>query len=46
MHYVAPVTTGGGRGRPGLDGVADVVLEQPRVLYRFWPDAFNTEVWL
>jgi type I restriction enzyme, R subunit len=30
-------------GRP-LDPVADLILEQARTLYRYWPDRFNAEL--
>jgi type I restriction enzyme R subunit len=40
-HHFA--TSGGGGGRP-LEFVADLVLEQARTLYRFWPDTFSADL--
>jgi len=43
-HYQPPVTTnsggggGGGGGGRGLDFAAQLVLDQARTLYRYWPD--------
>jgi type I restriction enzyme R subunit len=39
-HFSVPQSGG---GRP-LDRVADVVLEQARTLYRYWPDTFRAEL--
>jgi type I restriction enzyme R subunit len=39
-HFSATPTEG---GKP-LDRVADLVLEQARTLYRYWPDIFNSEL--
>jgi len=40
-HHFARSGIGGGKS---LDGVADIVLEQARTLYRFWPDTFSSEL--
>jgi type I restriction enzyme R subunit len=42
-HRFAGKTNGGGKP---LDRVADLVLEQARTLYRYWPDMFDTELLL
>jgi type I restriction enzyme, R subunit len=39
-HFAA---SGVGGGKP-LERVADLVLEQARTLYRFWPDTFSNEL--
>jgi len=38
-----PRVNGGGRMR-GLDRVTDLILDQARVLYRFWPEVFRSEL--
>ncbi|OAI56158.1 hypothetical protein AYO48_00010 [Gaiella sp. SCGC AG-212-M14] len=40
-HHFSATQTGGGKP---LDRVADLVLEQARTLYRYWPDMFNSEL--
>jgi type I restriction enzyme R subunit len=42
LKYKPPVN-GGGRIQ-GLDQVADLILDQARVLYRYWPEVFWTEL--
>lgn len=37
-RYRPPVRTNGGGGVHSLDAAAQMVLEQARVLYRYWPD--------
>lgn len=38
-----PGEPGSGRARAGLDEVAQLIFEQARSLYRFWPDVENLE---
>jgi type I restriction enzyme R subunit len=38
-----PPPSGGGRDH-GLDRVTNLILDQARVLYRFWPEVIQTEL--
>ena len=40
-HHFTVTPTGGGKP---LDRVADLVMEQARTLYRYWPDMFGAEL--
>src|SRR5712691_877966 len=40
-HHFAASDVGGGKP---LERVADLVLEQARTLYRYWPDIFSSEL--
>lgn len=42
-HKFKPHVNGGGRMH-GLDRVTDLILDQARVLYRYWPEVFRNEL--
>lgn len=42
-HKYEPPINGGGRMH-GVNRVADLILDQARVLYRYWPEVFRSEI--